>query len=184
MQIGIVGLGRMGNGITRRLLQNGHECVVYDTRSEAVAELAKAGASGAASLDQFVQLLETPRIVWLMLPAGAITDAMVEQISQRAVAGDIIIDGGNSFYRDDMRRAEMLRGKAIHYVDVGTSGGLFGLERGFCLMVGGETKTVEPLTPIFASLAPKMESAPGPIPTANMWCAHTPKPRKAIRMIE
>jgi 6-phosphogluconate dehydrogenase len=160
MQIGIVGLGRMGSNITRRLLQNGHRCVVYDARPEAITELAKIGASGAASLEQFIQLLEVPRVAWIMLPAGAITEAMVEQLGQLAASGDIIIDGGNSFYRDDMRRAEMLRGKGIHYVDVGTSGGVFGLERGFCLMIGGETETVERLTPIFAALAPKIESAP------------------------
>jgi len=160
MQIGIVGLGRMGGNITRRLLKHGHSCVVYDTRSEAVGELAKAGASGAASLEQFVQLLEPPRIAWIMLPAGAVTEEMVEQLGRLSSAGDIIIDGGNSFYRDDMRRAETLRAKAIHYVDVGTSGGVFGLERGFCLMIGGETDIVDRLTPIFAALAPEMVSVP------------------------
>jgi 6-phosphogluconate dehydrogenase len=160
MQLGVVGLGRMGSGITRRLMRGGHRCVVYDTRPDAVAALVKDGANGAASIEEFVRQLESPRAVWIMLPAGDITARMVEQLAQCLAPDDIIIDGGNSFYRDDMRRAETLRQKGVHYLDVGTSGGVFGFERGFCLMIGGETDAVERLTPIFATLAPGTESAP------------------------
>jgi len=160
MQLGIVGLGRMGSGIARRLMRAGHTCVVYDARPEAVAAVAKDGAKGAATLDDFVRQLEPPRAMWIMLPAGEITGQIVEQLGRLAEAGDIIIDGGNTFYRDDMRRAEMLRPKGIHYVDVGTSGGIFGLERGFCLMIGGEPEIVERLTPIFVAMAPGAEAAP------------------------
>jgi len=150
----------MGSGIARRLMRGGHRCVVYDTRPDAITALAQDGAKGAASIEEFVRQLEKPRAVWIMLPAGDITEQMVEQLGRLADPEDIIIDGGNSFYRDDMRRAEMLRKKNIHYLDVGTSGGIFGLERGFCLMIGGDTKAVEHLTPIFSTLAPGVDSAP------------------------
>src|SRR5579871_3879580 len=160
MQLGIVGLGRMGSGIARRLMRGGHRCVVYDTRPDAVAALAKDGAKGAASIEEFLRQLEPPRAIWIMLPAGDITEGMVEQLGRAAATGDIIIDGGNSFYRDDMRRADMLRQKGIHYLDVGTSGGIFGFDRGFCLMIGGDTEAVERLTPIFSTLAPGTDAAP------------------------
>jgi 6-phosphogluconate dehydrogenase len=160
MQLGVVGLGRMGSGIARRLMRGGHRCVVYDTRPDAVAALAKDGAKGAASLEEFVRQLELPRAIWIMLPAGDITEGMVEELGRFLAADDIIIDGGNTFYRDDMRRADTLRRKNIHYVDVGTSGGVFGFERGFCLMIGGDTKAVERLAPIFSTLAPGTDAAP------------------------
>jgi 6-phosphogluconate dehydrogenase len=134
--------------------------VVYDTRPDAVAALAKDGAKGAASLEEFVRQLELPRAIWIMLPAGDITEGMVEELGRFLAADDIIIDGGNTFYRDDMRRADTLRRKNIHYVDVGTSGGVFGFERGFCLMIGGDTKAVERLAPIFSTLAPGTDAAP------------------------
>src|SRR6266545_7876198 len=159
MQLGMVGLGRMGANIVRRLMRDGHECVVYDVGPEAVAQLESEGALGSASLDEFVEKLEQPRTAWVMIPAG-ITGKIVDQLADRMESGDVIIDGGNSYYRDDIDRAKQLAEKGLHYVDVGTSGGVFGLERGFCLMIGGEDETVARLDPIFRTLAPGEESAP------------------------
>jgi 6-phosphogluconate dehydrogenase len=153
MKIGMIGLGRMGANMVRRLSQGGHECVVYDRNSGAVEALAKEGATGAASLDEFVAKLASPRVVWLMVPA-AVVDGTLSELSDRLQANDIIIDGGNSYYIDDIRRAQELQAKSIHYVDVGTSGGVWGLERGYCLMIGGEKETVQLLDPIFKTLAP------------------------------
>ncbi len=158
MQLGMVGLGRMGANIVRRLMQDGHECVVYDTSLEVVAELEREGAIGAASLDELVVKLEHPRAVWVMIPA-AITGRIVDQIAARMESGDTIIDGGNSYYRDDIDRAKALAERGIDYVDVGTSGGIFGLERGYCLMIGGEDHVVARLDPIFRSLAPGEQAA-------------------------
>jgi 6-phosphogluconate dehydrogenase len=160
MQIGIIGLGRMGGNIARRLMRNGHNCVVYDARAQAVQDLAKDGAAGANSLADFVKRLQPPRIAWVMLPAGEITEQTVVQLSSSMQSGDIVIDGGNSFYRDDIRRAHMLNEKDIRYVDVGTSGGVWGLERGYCMMIGGEVAAVQHLDPIFAALAPGQGDIP------------------------
>ena len=158
MQIGMIGLGRMGANMVQRLLRDSHECVVFDINANAVAALAEQGAVGADSLGDFVTRLSKPRTVWLMLPA-AIVDKELAALAPLLEAGDIIIDGGNSFYRDDMRRGTELKKKGIHYVDVGTSGGIAGRERGYCLMIGGEQEIVSHLTPIFASLAPGIDAA-------------------------
>ncbi len=154
MQIGVVGLGRMGGNIGRRLMQHGHACVVFDARAEAVQGLAKDGAQGAASLADCVRQLKPPRHVWVMLPAGDITENTIAELGKLLSPDDTVIDGGNTFYRDDIRRAQSLKSKGIHYVDAGTSGGIWGLERGYCLMIGGETKPVLRLEPVFAALAP------------------------------
>jgi 6-phosphogluconate dehydrogenase len=154
MQIGIVGLGRMGGNIARRLMRNGHACVVYDARAEAVNELAKEGAIGADDLEDCVGRLQSPRAVWVMLPAGDITERTVNELGSLMRSGDIVIDGGNSFYRDDIARAKKLKQNGIHYIDAGTSGGVWGLERGYCMMIGGEKSAVEHLDPIFSALAP------------------------------
>ena len=154
MQIGIVGLGRMGGNIARRLMRAGHPCVVHDKNPTVLNELASEGARGAYSLEEMVMNLPKPRVVWIMLPAGAITEAAVNDLSNLLSPDDIIIDGGNSFYKDDVRRARELNPFGIHYVDVGTSGGVWGLERGYCLMIGGEKDVVDYLDPIFDSLAP------------------------------
>ena len=159
MQLGMVGLGRMGANIVRRLMRDGHECVVTDVSTEAVAKLADEGATGSESLADFVAKLEKPRAAWVMIPAG-ITGRIVDELAGLMDADDIVIDGGNSYYRDDMARAKALGAKGIHYVDVGTSGGVFGLERGFCLMIGGEEGVVRHLDPIFKSIAPGIEAAP------------------------
>ncbi len=153
MQIGMIGLGRMGNNMVQRLMRGGHNAVVFDARPEGIAALEQLGATGSKSLEDFVSKLAKPRVVWLMLPA-AIVDQELAAIVPLLEEGDIVIDGGNSYYHDDIRRAEELKPKGIHYVDVGTSGGVFGLERGYCLMIGGEKGTVEHLSPIFATLAP------------------------------
>ena len=153
MQLGMVGLGRMGSFMVQRLMRDGHECVVYDAKTESVNDLVGKGAIGSASLEEFVSKLSRPRAVWLMLPA-AITDKVIAQITPLLDSDDIIIDGGNSYYHDDIRRGGELIIKGLHYVDVGTSGGVFGLERGYCLMIGGEKAVVESLSPIFKSLAP------------------------------
>jgi 6-phosphogluconate dehydrogenase len=153
MQLGMVGLGRMGSFMVQRLMRDGHECVVYDAKTESVNDLVSKGAIGSASLEEFVSKLSRPRAVWLMLPA-AITDKVIAQITPLLDSDDIIIDGGNSYYHDDIRRGGELITKGLHYVDVGTSGGVFGLERGYCLMIGGEKAVVESLSPIFKSLAP------------------------------
>ena len=157
MQLGMIGLGRMGANMVRRLMKNGHECVVFDLSPKAVAELAAENASGAASLAEFVRKLETPRAVWLMVPA-AVVDRTIADLAPLLDKGDVVIDGGNSHYVDDIRRAGELAARGIHYVDVGTSGGVWGLERGYCMMIGGEAATVQRLDPLFAALAPGLGS--------------------------
>jgi 6-phosphogluconate dehydrogenase len=159
MQLGMIGLGRMGANMVRRLGKDGHDCVVYDVHAEAVSALEKEGATGAASLAAFVKALARPRAVWLMEPAGVV-DATLADLLPLLEADDVVIDGGNSHYHDDIRRAALLRDRRLHYVDVGTSGGVWGLERGFCLMIGGEEPVVRRLDPIFKSLAPGMGLAP------------------------
>jgi 6-phosphogluconate dehydrogenase len=159
MQLGMIGLGRMGANMVRRLMKSGHECVVYDVSADAIAALAKDGATGATSLADLVARLAAPRAIWMMVPA-AIVDQELAQLAPHLAPGDIVIDGGNSYYRDDMRRAGELAASGLHYVDVGTSGGVAGQERGYCLMIGGETSIVAHLTPIFATLAPGTGSAP------------------------
>jgi 6-phosphogluconate dehydrogenase len=154
MQLGIIGLGRMGGNIARRLIQAGHTTVVFDRAAEAVATLAREKAAGAQDLRDLVAKLARPRAVWIMVPAGGATEATVAELAGLMESGDIIIDGGNSFWKDDIRRARELKMKGLHYVDVGTSGGVWGLERGFCMMIGGEKDTVAHLDPIFAALAP------------------------------
>ena len=160
MQIGVIGLGRMGGNITRRLIQNGHEAVVYDHDAKAIATLRQDGAMGAAGIDKLVKQLEPPRAVWLMLPAGKITEDTIGQLAELLAPGDIIIDGGNTFWKDDVRRAKKLKERAIHYVDVGTSGGIWGLERGYCMMIGGAKEVVAHLDPLFKALAPGLGNAP------------------------
>jgi 6-phosphogluconate dehydrogenase len=160
MQIGIIGLGRMGGNITRRLIQNGHETVVYDREPKAVADLERDGATGADGLEKLVQQLQAPRTVWVMLPAGKITEDTIAQLGKLLLSGDVVIDGGNTFWRDDIRRAKILRERSIHHVDVGTSGGIWGLERGYCLMIGGDKGIVDRLDPIFSALAPGIGSVP------------------------
>ncbi len=153
MQLGMIGLGRMGANMVRRLLKGGHDCVVYDRSADAVAGLVKEKATGAASLAEFVKKLKTPRAVWLMVPAAVVDDTLAELIPLLAT-GDIVIDGGNSYYIDDIRRSQALAEKGIRYLDVGTSGGVWGLERGYCMMIGGDRAAVKSLDPIFAELAP------------------------------
>jgi 6-phosphogluconate dehydrogenase len=159
MQIGVIGLGRMGGNITRRLIQNGHKAVVYDHDANAIATLRQDGAIGAAGIDKLVKQLEPPRAVWLMLPAGKITEDTIGQLAELLAPGDIIIDGGNIFWKDDVRRGKKLKERAIHYVDVGTSGGVWGLERGYCMMIGGAKEVVEHLDPLFKALAPGLGNA-------------------------
>jgi 6-phosphogluconate dehydrogenase len=159
MQMGMIGLGRMGASMVRRLLRGGHQCVVYDVNAAAIEQLSKDGAVGARSLDEFAAKLARPRVAWMMVPA-AIVQQTVDDLSARFERGDIIVDGGNSHYVDDIRRAKTLAGGGIHYVDSGTSGGVWGLERGFCQMIGGEPDVVRHLDPIFATLAPPVNSAP------------------------
>ena len=153
MQLGMIGLGRMGANMVRRLQKNGHQCVVYDRTPATVQQLAGEGATGATTLDDFVQKLQKPRAIWLMVPA-AVVDASIKDLLSKLESGDILIDGGNSYYIDDIRRAKELKTKGIHYVDVGTSGGVWGLERGYCQMIGGENEVVKHLDPIFKTLAP------------------------------
>jgi 6-phosphogluconate dehydrogenase len=160
MQLGIIGLGRMGANIVRRLMRDGHHCVVYDRAPDAVAELVKAGATGAADIADLARQLAAPRAVWVMLPAGLPTDDTVTALGEVLQAGDTVVDGGNTFYRDDIRRAKALKAREIAYVDVGTSGGVWGLERGYCMMIGGEERAVERLDPIFKTLAPGVGSIP------------------------
>jgi 6-phosphogluconate dehydrogenase len=159
MQLGMVGLGRMGANIVRRLMRDGHSCVVYDVSPDAIAALAAEGATASSSLDDFVAGLDVPRHAWIMVPAGEITESTVRELASRLSDGDTIVDGGNSYYRDDIRRASELADRGIRYVDCGTSGGVFGLERGFCLMVGGPDDAFAELEPIFASLAPGVAAA-------------------------
>jgi 6-phosphogluconate dehydrogenase len=153
MQLGMIGLGRMGANMVRRLMKAGHKCVVYDVTAAAVDSLAKEGATGAKSIEDFVSKLDKPRAIWLMVPA-AYVDSTIEQLAPKLEKGDILIDGGNSYYRDDVDRQKKLQPKGIHYVDVGTSGGVYGLERGYCLMIGGDKDAVGRLDPIFKTLAP------------------------------
>jgi 6-phosphogluconate dehydrogenase len=163
MQLGMIGLGRMGANMVRRLMKNGHECVVYDHNPNAVESLAKEKATGSSSLDDFVARLKPPRAVWLMVPA-AVVDQTLDLLAPKLAKGDAIIDGGNSYYIDDIRRAKALAGTGIDYIDAGTSGGVWGLERGYCLMIGGPKAAVQRLDPIFKTLAPgrgSVERTPG-----------------------
>jgi 6-phosphogluconate dehydrogenase len=156
MQIGMVGLGRMGGNMARRLMRGGHEVVVYARSAKTVQEVAGEGAVGTVTLDDFVAKLKAPRVAWVMVPAGAATEQVVMDLARRMGPGDTLIDGGNSYFKDDVRRSRALRDKKINYLDVGTSGGVWGLERGYCLMIGGEKAAVERLDPIFRTLAPGM----------------------------
>lgn len=160
MKIGMIGLGRMGGNMARRLMAGGHQVVAYDRDADAVAKLTADGAEGVGSLDAVRDKLDSPAIWWVMLPAGEITEGTIAQIAEKAKAGDIIIDGGNSFYKDDIRRAKSLRDKGIEYVDVGTSGGVWGKERGYCMMIGAEPGIMEHLDPIFETLAPGAGTIP------------------------
>jgi 6-phosphogluconate dehydrogenase len=159
MQLGMVGLGRMGAGIVRRLIRDGHRCVGYDVSADAVKALESDGVDGAMSLEEFASKLEKPRTAWVMVPAGEITSKTIAGLSGVFEEGDVIIDGGNTHYRDDIRHANELREKGIHHVDVGTSGGVWGFERGFCLMIGGEDDVVQRLYPLFGSIAPGVQAA-------------------------
>ena len=160
MQLGMIGLGRMGGNIVRRLIKHGHSAVVYDKDPKAVAALAADGALGANALEDFVAKLEKPRIAWVMLPAGKITEATIEALSKLMDADDVVIDGGNSFWQDDVRRGKTLKERGVHYLDVGTSGGVWGIERGYCMMIGGDKAIVDRLDPIFACLAPGIGDIP------------------------
>ncbi len=163
MQLGMIGLGRMGANMVRRLLKNGHSCIVHDVSPPAVEALAQEGATASSSLADFASKLQAPRAIWIMVPA-AVVDSTLASLEPLLAEGDIIIDGGNSYYRDDVDRAARLQQRCLHYVDVGTSGGVFGLERGYCLMIGGEPQVVQHLDPIFATLAPgvgEVDRTPG-----------------------
>jgi len=160
MQIAMVGLGRMGANMARRLMQGGHDCVVYDRNPEAVAQLVREGASGAASLAELAAKLAPPRAAWIMVPSGDITENAVMELAGHFSAGDAIVDGGNSYFKDDVRRAKTLAERGIHYLDAGTSGGVWGLERGYCLMVGGDAGAATRLEPVFRTLAPGMSGIP------------------------
>ena len=160
MQLGMIGLGRMGGDMVRRLMRGGHACVVFDLNAQTVKQCEQDGATGAASLDELIQRLTPPRAVWVMLPAGAATDETVNALAEKMEADDIIIDGGNSHFKDDIRRAKALKSQGLHYVDIGTSGGVWGVERGYCLTVGGEDEAVRRLDPIFRTLAPGEGSVP------------------------
>jgi 6-phosphogluconate dehydrogenase len=154
MKLGVIGLGRMGGNISLRLMKHGHECVVYDNSEKAVEGIVSHGASKATGLEDMVHQLPSPKIVWVMLPAGHITEEAVQTLAGLLGRGDIVIDGGNTMYKDDIRRAKQLREKGIVYVDVGTSGGVWGLQRGYCMMIGGEDEAVKYIDPILAALAP------------------------------
>jgi len=160
MQLGVIGLGRMGANIVRRLMEDGHKCVVWDRDPAPGQALAAEGATAADSLEDLVKKLDAPRAAWIMLPAGGPTDDTVTELGKLMQAGDVILDGGNSFYRDDIRRAAALKAHGVSYVDVGTSGGVWGLERGYCMMIGGENAVIDRLDPIFASLAPGLGDIP------------------------
>ena len=160
MQLGMVGLGRMGSGIVRRLMRDGHRCVGYDRNPDAVNALSAEGVDGADSLAEFAAKLDKPRATWVMVPAGDITDGTIKSLAEVLEPGDVIIDGGNTHYHDDIRHAKELSANGIHHVDCGTSGGVWGLERGFCLMIGGEDDVVQRLSPLFASIAPGVGAAP------------------------
>ena len=159
MQLGMIGLGRMGTNMVRRLMRAGHQCVVYDLQQEAVQAIAKDGAAGTTSLEDFARKLKPPRTAWMMLPA-AVVDPTLKALTPLLEPDDVVIDGGNSYYHDDIRRAEELKPKGIHYVDAGTSGGVWGSERGYCLMIGGDEAVVRRIEPVFAALAPGIEEAP------------------------
>jgi 6-phosphogluconate dehydrogenase len=159
MQLGMIGLGRMGANMVRRLMKNGHTCVVYNRNAEAVKQLVTEGAVGASSLDEFVAKLTPPRAAWLMVPAAAV-DGLLADLAPKMQAGDVLIDGGNSYYVDDIRRQKDLRPKGVHYLDVGTSGGVWGLERGYCMMIGGDADAVQRLDPIFRTIAPGIGDVP------------------------
>jgi 6-phosphogluconate dehydrogenase len=158
MQLGVIGLGRMGGNIVRRLMRAGHECVAFDADAKVVAQLAQEGALGASNLEDLIAKLRAPRAVWVMLPHGSITESTIETLGARLGAGDVIIDGGNTFFQDDVRRAQALAQRSIRYLDIGTSGGVRGLERGYCLMIGGDREAAQRLDPIFAALAPGIGS--------------------------
>src|SRR5262249_24802726 len=160
MQLGMIGLGRMGGNMVRRLLRGGHQCVGSDLSPQNVAELAKEGATASASLDDFVAKLTKPRAAWVMVPAGDPTEKTVDALGQRFEAGDSFIDGGNSYFKDDVRRSQKLKARGINYIDVGTSGGVWGLERGYCMMLGGPKEAVDRLGPIFKTLAPGIGDIP------------------------
>ncbi|NNN20885.1 MAG: NADP-dependent phosphogluconate dehydrogenase, partial [Acidimicrobiales bacterium] len=159
MELGMIGLGRMGANLVRRASASGHQCFVYDLNKNAVDSLVTEGSIGAETIEELVSKMSAPRAIWIMVPAGEITESTVENLSKVLEKGDIIIDGGNSYYRDDIKRAKVLKTKGIHYVDVGTSGGIWGLERGYCLMIGGENDIIDHLNPIFESIAPGFDSA-------------------------
>src|SRR5260221_14226801 len=173
MELGIVGLGRMGGNLARRLMRDGHRIVAYDVTADAVSELAGEGAGGVSSLQELASKLSAPRAVWVMVPSGEIPEKTVEDVAAVLESGDAIVDGGTSYYRDDIRRAAKLREKGVDFVDCGTSGGVFGLDRGYCLMIGGPDGAVERLDPIFATLAPGVESAERPPGRPR----HPPPPR-------
>jgi 6-phosphogluconate dehydrogenase len=154
MQLGMIGLGRMGGNIVRRLAHNGHDCVVFDNNPSAVENLVGKRVTGGTDLKQLVSQLQQPRTVWVMLPAGEITESTLQQLAPLLEPGDTVIDGGNAFYKDDIRRAKLMKAKGVHYIDCGTSGGVWGLERGYSLMIGGDKEAVDRLDPIFAALAP------------------------------
>src|SRR3954464_11666143 len=160
MQLGMIGLGRMGGNIVRRLMKHGHRTVVYDKDPKAVATLAGEGAAGAAALEGFGGKLERPRAVWVMLPAGKITEATIHELSKLLQTGDVIIDGGNTFWQDDVRRGKALNEKGIHYIDVGTSGGVWGIERGYCMMIGGDKAVVDRVRPVFCPPGPGLGDIP------------------------
>jgi 6-phosphogluconate dehydrogenase len=160
MQLGMIGLGRMGGNIVRRLMRHGHTAVVYDKDEKAVVALAREGATGATTLEEFVKKLEKPRTAWIMLPAGHITETTIDAIAGLMESGDVIIDGGNTFWQDDVRRGKKLKERGIHYIDVGTSGGVWGIERGYCMMIGGDKQVVDRLDPIFKTLAPGIGDIP------------------------
>ncbi len=170
MRLGMVGLGRMGANMARRLMRGGHEVVATDLSADAVKGMAAEGAIASSSLDDFCSKLGSPRVAWLMVPAGAPTESTAQAIAQKMKAGDILIDGGNSYFKDDIRRSQMFREKGIHYVDVGTSGGVWGLERGYCMMLGGPKEVVAQLDPIFKTLAPGREKLPGSAEDGYIYC--------------
>src|SRR5437773_2666950 len=160
MKIGLFGLGRMGSNMARRLMRGGHQCVVFDLNPQSVSQLAKEGAQASTSLEDLIVRLEKPRAVWIMLPAGEPTEQTVTTLAGRIEPGDILVDGGNSYYQDDVRRAGVLAARAIHYLDAGTSGGVWGAERGYCLMIGGDRQAAQSLEPIFKTLAPRARRHP------------------------